>query len=208
MLIDLASAGSSWRDVYRLCVSFIHPRPIALVSSRSGDGALNLAPFSFYNMVCANPPVVMISTGLHRDRRPKDTCTNIVETREFVIATVVPQIAAQMAACAAELPRGGSEFDFSGLTPRPAARVKAMCVAESPVNIECTLRDVITIGEGPGSARMILGNIAAIHVADELIGPDGTCDPHRLQTVGRLGGKWYSNVADPYELEIPPVPGA
>lgn len=208
MLIELASTGQSWRDIYRLCLSFINPRPIALVSSRAADGSLNLAPYSFYNMVCANPPVVMVSTGLHRDRRPKDTYSNIMATREFVVATVVPTIARPMVACAAELPSGASEFEFSGLTPRPAARVGAMCVAESPVNMECTLRDVISIGEGPGSARMILGNIVAIHVADELIGADGACDPLRLRTVGRLGGKWYADAAEPYELEIPPAPGA
>lgn len=205
MTIDLTSGAHDWRDVYRLCLSFINPRPIALVSSVSAAGRVNLAPYSFYNMVCSNPPTVMISTGLRRDGRPKDTWTNVNQTREFVVATVVPRIARQMVDCAADLPYGDSEFAFSGLTPAAAQRVAAPLVAEAPVNIECTLRETLQIGDGPGSARLIFGEIRAIHVADEVLS-SGACDPHQLSTLGRLGGKWYCDVTTPYEMEIPPPP--
>ncbi|MGE0481520.1 MAG: flavin reductase family protein [Phycisphaerae bacterium] len=205
MYIDVTARRDDWREIYRLCISFINPRPIALVSTLGADGARNLAPFSFYNMVAANPPVVILGTGLHRDRRPKDTYVNIRDTREFVIATVTAEIARPMVAAATELPYGTSEWERAGLTPAPATRVRPALVRESPVNIECTLRKVETLGDGPGSAHVVFGDVVAIHVADELLGADGAIDPRRLRTVGRLGGKWYCTVTEPYEMEIPPA---
>ena len=206
MLVDVQSGQTSWRDLYRLCLGFVNPRPIALVSSLSPAGAANLAPFSWYNLVCANPPVVMFSTGLHRDGRPKDTLRNVTASREFVVATVAEGIAEQCVRCASELAYEQSEFDFSGLTPAPAKLVKAPLVRESPVNIECQVRDIVPIGSGPGSASVIFGNIVAIHVADWLLNADGLIDPHKLRTVGRLGGAEYVTVDDPYSLLIPEAP--
>lgn len=205
MYIDLGVAGRDYRDLYRLCISFITPRPIALVSTISREGRHNLAPFSFYNMVCANPPVVMFCPGLKRDLRPKDSFVNVEATREFVVATVDEPLAQRMVACAAELPHGESEFEFSGLTPTPATRVRPALVKESPVNLECTLRQIVAFGDGPGSSRVVFGDIAAIHVRDDLLTADGTVDPHRLRSVGRLGGQWYCNVTAPYEMAIPKV---
>jgi flavin reductase (DIM6/NTAB) family NADH-FMN oxidoreductase RutF len=96
-----------------------------------------------------------------------------------------------------------SEFDFSGLTPAPAQFVKAPLVRESPVNIECRVRDIVAIGSGPGSANVVFGNIVALHVADWLLNDDGLIDPHKLRTIGRLGGTEYVTVSDPYTLLIP-----
>ena len=205
MTIDVRAGERDYREVYRLCISFINPRPIALVSTVSPDGRHNLAPFSFYNMVCANPPVVMFSTGLRRDLRPKDTLLNVEATREFVVATADEPIAQKMVDCAADLAYGESEFAFSGLTPAPATRVRAALVREAPVNVECTLRQIVPIGDGPGSSRVVFGDIVTIHVRDDLLGPDGDIDPHRLRTVGRLGAQWYCTVTTPYELRIPKV---
>lgn len=202
MFIDLSASGVDWRDVYRLCIGFINPRPIALVSTVAPDGRRNLAPFSFYNMVSARPPVVMFSAGIHRDGRPKDTYRNVVATREFVIATATASFAQQMVDCSAELPYGQSEFEFAGLTPNPAQRVRPALVAESPVNIECVLREVLTISDQPGGAHAIFGEIVALHVADGLLRDAHTIDPQRLQTVGRLGGAYYTTVTDPYELHV------
>lgn len=205
MYIDVRADAWDYRDLYRLCISFVTPRPIALVATVSADGRTNLAPFSFYNMVCANPPVVMFCPGLKRDLRPKDSYVNVEATGEFVVATVDEPIAQRMVDCAADLPYGESEFALSGLTPAPARLVRAPLVKESPINLECTLREVVRIGEGPGSSRVVFGNIAAIHVRDDLLSGDGTVDPRRLRTVGRLGGQWYCNVTAPYEMAIPRV---
>jgi len=203
MHIDLRTTERSWIDVYRLCISFINPRPIALVSTVSPQGAQNLAPFSFYNMVSANPPVVMFCPGLRRDGAGKDTLRNVHATPEFVVATVTKDIARLMAACAADLPYGESEFDFSGLSPAPASRVRPPLVREAKVNIECALRQIVTTGDQPGSSSVVFGDVLAIHVADDVLDGAGLCDPHKLHTVGRLGGQYYADVQAPYELEIP-----
>lgn len=205
MFVDIESGQQSWRDVYRLCIGFINPRPIALVSTRSAAGVLNLAPYSFYNMVSGNPPVVLFCPTFRRTGGKKDTLANIVETKEFVIATVSAAIAERMNQCAADVPPEVSEFEFSGLTPAPATKVKPLLVRESPVNIECSLRQIVTTGDGPGAGNVVLGDILAIHVADEVLDREGTVDPHKLSTVGRLGGSYYCNVSAPYAMKIPTV---
>lgn len=205
MYLDIQAGQKPWRDVYKLCIGFINPRPIALVSTVSADGLRNLAPFSFYNMVSGNPPVVLFCPTFRRTGGSKDTLMNIKATGEFVIATVSAAIALPMNRCAAELPTGQSEFEFSGLTPVPASKVKPALVRESPVNMECRLRQIVTTGEGPGGGNVVFGDILAIHLADEILGTDGLVDPHKLSTVGRLGGAWYSNVTEPYEMHIPEV---
>lgn len=205
MYVDLQTGQKPWRDVYKLCIGVINPRPIALVSTCSPDGLLNLAPFSFYNMVSANPPVVIFSPTVNRHGGMKDTLRNILDTRQFVIATATADIARQMNACAATLPYGQSEFEFSGLTPTPATKVTPPLVKESPVNIECNLRELKTLGEGPGSGNVIFGDIVAMHVADDLLDDHGVPDPRKLTTVGRLGGAWYANASAPYEMQIPQV---
>lgn len=205
MFVDIERGQRSWRDVYRLCIGFINPRPIALVSSRSAAGVLNLAPYSFYNMVSGNPPVVLFCPTFRRTGGKKDTLANIIETKEFVIATVSAAIAERMNQCAADVPPEVSEFEFSGLTPAPATKVKPMLVRESPVNIECSLRQIVTTGDGPGGGNVVLGDILAIHVADEVLDREGMVDPHKLSTVGRLGGSYYCNVSEPYAMKIPTV---
>lgn len=206
MYVDVEQTDRPWRDVYRLCIGFINPRPIALVSSVSAGGLPNLAPFSFYNMVSANPPVVMFAPSFRRDGRPKDTLLNVRETGEFVVATVSQGIAGPTVASAAVLPREQSEFDFSGLTPIPATKVKPALVKEAAVNIECRLRQIITFADQPGAGNVIFGDVVAIHVAEWVLADDGLIDPHKLRTVGRLGGKWYADVLEPYELAIPGEP--
>ncbi len=205
MFLDVASGQTDWRDVYKLCIGFINPRPIALVSTIDAAGVANLAPFSFYNMVSGRPPVLMVCPSTRRDKTQKDTWRNIEESGEFVVAVVTESIAEPMVRCAADLPPGQSEFAFSGLTPQPARVVRAPLVRESPVNIECRLRQIVRFSTEPGAGCVIFGDIVALHVADWILGPDGAVDPHRLRTVGRLGGKWYCNVTEPYELDVPPA---
>lgn len=203
MYVDVLAGKLPWRDVYKLCIGFINPRPIALVATRGRDGSANLAPYSFYNMVCGNPPVVFVSCGMKRDGGLKDTLRNVEASGEFVVATVVPAIAERMVHCAAALPYGESEFAFAGLTPADATKVAAPLVAESPANIECTLREIKPIGSGPGSAHLLFGDVQAIHLDDAVLDDAGIPDPNKLATVGRLGGSWYADIRSPYEMKIP-----
>lgn len=200
MQIDLRNTEKSWRDMHRLYLSFVQPRPIAWVSTISRAGQLNLAPFSFYNMVSANPPVVLFSPALNRDGGPKDTLANIRETGEFVIATVTEHNAAAMNDTSTEWPRGVNEFEKARLTPIAATRVRPALVRESPVNIECRLREIIQLGTENGAGNVVLGDILVVHVDDGVLGPDGTCDPEKLLAVGRMGGHLYSKTRERFEL--------
>lgn len=205
MFIDLKAGNVAWSDVYKLFIGFITPRPIALVSSLSSNGIPNLAPFSWYNMVSANPPVVVVSTSVTRDKSAKDTLRNIEATREFAIATVTEAIAEPMTRCAASLPPEESEFEYSGLTAVPAKLIKPALVKESPINIECKLRDIIKFGDHVGAGNMIMGDIVALHVEEWVLAADGIIDSRKLRTLGRLGRDDYVTVMDPYEMKIPQV---
>jgi len=200
---EVGTPTDAEHSLYPLLIGFVNPRPIALVSTLSARGETNLAPFSFYNLVSSQPPVAMFAPATRPDGRPKDTLQNVRDTGEFVIATVSTAIASQAVKCAADLDPGESEFDFSALTPAPASHVKAPLVRESPVNIECTLREILTFGNGPGTGNAVFGDIRVLHVDDAILDERGRIDPHKLQTVGRLGGRWYCTVRDPYELRIP-----
>jgi flavin reductase (DIM6/NTAB) family NADH-FMN oxidoreductase RutF len=188
--------------MHRLYLSFVQPRPIALASTVNEAGAPNLAPFSFYNMLSANPPIVVFSPALNRHSQPKDTLANIRATREFVIATVTEPIAERMNICSTEFPPGESEFSKSGLTPLPAKKVRAMLVKESPVNIECQLHNIVSLGDGPGAGQAIFGQVLAVHVDDAvLLEGDMVCDPLKLRAVGRMGGSLYGRTTNPFMLE-------
>lgn len=202
MYIDLSNTEHSFRAMHRLYLSFVQPRPIAFVSSISDEGAVNLAPFSFYNMLSANPPVVVFSPALNRHSQPKDTLRNIMATKEFVIATVTESIAERMNICSTEFPHGVSEFEKSGLTHAPARRVRPPLVKESPVNIECRLRQVISLGDGPAAGQAVLGDVLAVHVDESVIVPgDMVCDPQKLRAVARMGGSLYCRSVDTFSLE-------
>lgn len=200
MRIDLSNTDKTWRDLHRLYLGFVQPRPIAWASTISRSGALNLAPFSFYNMVSANPPVVVFSPALNRAGDAKDTLRNIRETGEFVIATVTESNAAIMNDTSTEYPHGQSEFELAGLTPLPALRVKAMLVKESPVNIECTMRQIISLGHENGAGQVIFGDVRAIHIDDAMLDGSGLIDPDKLCAVGRMGGHGYTRTRDRFEL--------
>jgi flavin reductase (DIM6/NTAB) family NADH-FMN oxidoreductase RutF len=200
--IDLADTEHSWQALYKLYITFVQPRPIAFVSTIDAAGAPNLAPFSFYNMIGANPPVVIFCPSINRRGRKKDTLLNIETTREFVIATVTEPIVEQANICSTEFEYGVSEFEKSGLTPVPANKVRPFLVKESPVNIECRLRQVLSFGDKPGAAQAILGEVIAVHVDDAVLADGGlACDPAKLRTVGRMGGSLYARTTDRFSLE-------
>lgn len=202
MYIDLTQSRHSGSVLYQLLASFVHPRPIALVSTVNADGVLNLAPFSFYNLLSANPPVVVFSPALNRDGGKKDTLGNIETTREFAIATVNQPMAEKMNICSVEFSPGTSEFEKSGLTPKPASKIRPALVVESPANLECTLRQILYLGEGPGAGVAVLGDIVAVHVADEvMVSGELQCDPAKLQTIGRMGSSFYTRTTDRFSLE-------
>jgi flavin reductase (DIM6/NTAB) family NADH-FMN oxidoreductase RutF len=206
LIIDIAAGERDWRSLYPLLLTTVTPRPIALVSSESADGQRNLAPFSWFNLVSANPPVLMFCPSVRRDGKDKDTFANIEAVREFVVALVTEAIAEPMARCATLLPPGSDEFEFSGLTPIGATQVKPPLVSDSPVNFECKLREVMSFGDEPGNGRVVLGDVVALHIADWLLDDDGLVVQERLRTVGRLGRDQYTTVQEAYSLRVPAPP--
>lgn len=189
------------RDRHRWMVSSIIPRPIAFVSTISPNGVTNLAPFSYFNGVSSDPPVVTIAVTWRRSGE-KDTLRNIEATGELVINIVTENIAAQMNTTSGDYPYEVSEFELAGLTPLPSQLVKPPRVAESPVHFECRLLQVVRVGE-PATA-IVLAEIVLVH-ADESVLTNGAPDPHKLQPVARLGGNLYSTLGDLFEMERPKV---
>lgn len=189
----------------RVLTGVVVPRPIAFVSSISADGLINLAPYSFFNVVAYDPPTLIFSSSRHAPNKQKDTLANIESTGEYVINVVVDDIAEAMNRTAAEFPADVSEFDIAGLTPVPSTLVKPPRVAESPVNMECRLQQVISIGQGRHQHGLVIGQIVLMHVRDDLI--DGHRINHqRLQPTGRLAGNMYCHTADIFEMTRPVYP--
>ncbi len=203
MYLELADHDARWADVYRLAITFVVPRPIGWVSTVSPDGRRNLAPFSFYNMVSGNPPVVIFCPALRRDGQPKDSLRNVEQTGQFVVATATEALAQQMNDSSVDAPYGVDEFELVGLTPAPARLVRPALVAESPVNIECTLIEVKRFGDFAGAGQVFFGRVVAIHVNDDVLAPDGLVDPARLRALGRMGRLTYCRTTDTFDLPRP-----
>ena len=182
------------KDLYFLLNSVIVPRPIAWVASRSASGVDNLAPHSFCTIASTNPATIAFtSVG------DKDSVRNIRETRDFVVNIVSHALVEQMNLTSAGAPPNVSEFDISGVTRLAAERVNSFRVAEAPVAIECVLDQIIEIG----TDRMILGTVAAIHIADALRDDRDRVDPAKLDAVARMGGATYSTTRDRFDLARP-----
>ncbi|MCB9850856.1 MAG: flavin reductase family protein [Phycisphaerales bacterium] len=205
MYIDIAQPDRGWQDIYRLCITFVNPRPIGFISTISADGVRNLAPFSFFNMVNANPPVVIFCAGRTRDGGKKDSLVNVEDTREFVVAVVTAPMAEAMNQSSASYPPDVDEFSAAGFTPKPATIVQPALVAESPVNCECVLDRIVDYGDHPGASAVVFGRIVTIHVNDEYLADDGLLDPEKLQTIGRMGRGTYARTTDRFDLPRPEI---
>jgi flavin reductase (DIM6/NTAB) family NADH-FMN oxidoreductase RutF len=190
------------KNLYKIIIGCIVPRPIGWVSTQDTAGLNNLAPFSFFNGVSSNPPALMVSIAA-RPTRPdgyKDTLRNILELREFVVNIVSEATAAAMDKTAQEYPPEVDEFQVAGLTPAPSVVVRPPRVAEAPASFECVLHDTMQLGEGPGSNTLVVGIINHVFVRDDIINERGHIDIRRLQPVGRLAGKSYCTIRDIFEL--------
>ena len=186
----------------RVLTGVVVPRPIAFVSTVSLDGVVNLAPYSFFNAVSYDPPTIVFSSSRNAGYKSKDTLRNIEETGEFVVNIVVDAIAEAMNKTSAEFPEDVDEFEIAGLTPAPSETVKAPRVAESPVNMECKLEQVVPIGTGAGAHGLVIGTILLMHVRDDII--DGhRINQEKLMATGRMAGNMYCHTGDRFEMVRP-----
>jgi flavin reductase (DIM6/NTAB) family NADH-FMN oxidoreductase RutF len=202
MIIDPSHEAP--QNIYKLLIGTVIPRPIAFVSSLSAEGLPNLAPFSFFTVVSANPPVICFSPMVRSsDGHQKDTLRNIEATGEFVVNIVSEDFAAPMNLCAPEYPPDVNEFEVSGLTPIPSGLIKPARVKESRVQMECRLRQVVHIGDQPLSGSLVIGDVLRFHVADELEMDNFRIDPAHLHAIGRMGGPTYARTTDLFDLQRP-----
>lgn len=193
-------------NIYKLMTGIIVPRPIAFVSTVNAEGARNLAAFSFFTAVSANPPVVCFSPMVRgSDGSRKDTLNNIEATGEFVINIVSESFAAQMNETSPEFPPQVDEFAVSGLTPTPSEMVRPPRVAESRVNLECRLLQVVHVSPKPLGGSLVLGEVLCFHVDDQLF-DNFRIDPDGLGAVGRMGGPTYTRTKDRFDMARPGLP--
>lgn len=173
----------------------IAPRPICFVSTIDKAGNVNLSPFSFFNMFSTNPPVCVFSPARRvRDNTTKHSLENVLEVKECVINIVNYEMVRQTSLASVEYPRGVNEFVKAGFTELKSELVKPPRVAESPVQMECIVKQVIPLGENAGAGNLVLAEIKRIHIREEILDDNGKIDQAKIDLVARLGGDWYCRV--------------
>jgi flavin reductase (DIM6/NTAB) family NADH-FMN oxidoreductase RutF len=193
-------------NVYKLLIGAVVPRPIAFVSTVSADGIRNLAPFSFFTVASANPPVVCFCPMIRgSDAGRKDTLHNIEATSEFVVNIVSEDFAGQMNACSAEFAPEVDEFEISGLTPIPSELVRPPRVGESRFSMECRLTEIVHVSPKPLGGSVVLGEVVRFHIHESVF-DDFRIDPDKLLAIGRMGGAGYTRTTDRFEMARPAVP--
>ena len=199
--MELDLEGKHAGRAYSLLVSLVTPRPIAWVTTLGPDGVVNAAPFSFFNALGADPPIVGFCPGDRDDGTPKDTARNVRLSHEFVVNLVDESVAEAMNKTAATLPYGVSELASAGLTTKPSSVVRAPRIAEAPASLECVEWGTLQIGGN----RLVIGLVKRMHVRDELYDPE----TQRIRTenfhvVGRMAGPhWYCRTRDRFEMVRP-----
>lgn len=201
-MISIDPNSNSERDNYKLLIGSIIPRPIAFVTSVSKDGVLNGAPFSYFNIVTSNPP--MISLAIQRaEGRQKDTARNILEAKEFVIHIVDEENVEKVNKTAANLPPDQSEIELAELNPVDSLKVSVPGVKEAKIRMECRLEQALKLGgtDQPG-CDFIIGKVVHFHIADDIFN-QGKIDPRGLAAVSRLAGQDYAKVGEIFTIERP-----
>ncbi|WHY64548.1 flavin reductase family protein [Neobacillus sp. SuZ13] len=201
-MLSIDPATMSERENYKFLIGSIIPRPIAFVTTISKDGVLNGAPFSYFNIVSSNPP--MISLSIQRSAgRQKDTARNIIESKEFVIHIVDELNVEKINKTAANLPPDQSEIDLAKLTPIDSVKISVPGVKEAKIRMECILEHSLELGglDTPG-CEFIIGKVVQFHVENDIY-ENGRIDPRGLAAVSRLAGNNYAKIGEIFEIERP-----
>ena len=196
-------------QLHQYLIGSVGPRPICFSSTVYANGVPNLAPFSFFNVFSANPPILVFApNNSGRTGEPKHTLLNVKEVPEVVINVVTEAMVEQMNVAAAPWDRGVSEFEKAGFTPLKSDLVKPFRVAESPSQIECKVLEVKEMGVGGGAGNLVICQVVRIHIKEEVLNEEQKIDQRKMKLVGRLGGSWYSktNEAALFELAQPMSP--
>jgi flavin reductase (DIM6/NTAB) family NADH-FMN oxidoreductase RutF len=209
--MNVSPSDLSHSELYSLVLNSVAPRPIAWVSTVSASGDLNLAPFSFFNAVCVDPPLLAFAPGLRQPKHAKgghgeakDTLRNVRETREFVVNIVTYELREAMNLTSGEYDASVDEFELAKLTPQPSTIVRPPRVTESPVSFECRLHQILDFSSRPTSSSLVIGQVVSIHVSDAHL-KDGKLDRNSLDLIGRMGGLQYARTTQRFEMVRPKV---
>jgi|HubBroStandDraft_1064217.scaffolds.fasta_scaffold50708_2 flavin reductase (DIM6/NTAB) family NADH-FMN oxidoreductase RutF len=209
--MDVTPSQIPHRELYNILISAVVPRPIAWVSSLSASGQPNLAPFSFFNAVCAKPPLLVFAPGMRVPKKreaaagePKDTLRNVRETGEFVINMVPFELAEAMNLTSGDYDATINEFEVAGVSSAPSKVVRVPRVAESPVSFECKVYQILDFNPGPEGGSLVIGEIVSVHIDDRHL-KEGRIDRNSLDLIGRMGGMQYTRTTQRFEMVRPKV---
>jgi flavin reductase (DIM6/NTAB) family NADH-FMN oxidoreductase RutF len=203
MFVDPRTAENLNRAIFNAIVA---PRPIGWISSQSLDGAVNLAPFSHFNIVSTAPPVILFSCNTPADRAEKDTLANVRATGEFVFNLATYALREAVNKTSTPAPHGADEFELAGLEKAASVNVKPPRVAASPANLECTLLRIVTIEpDRPGDtpSHVVFGRVVGLHMHDDFVTAAGRFDTAKAQPLTRLGGIQYAPPGAIFEMQQP-----
>ncbi|WP_295792578.1 flavin reductase family protein [Mucilaginibacter sp.] len=194
-MLTLKTSDLSPVEIQGLLNCAVAPRPICFASTIDKEGNINLSPFSYFNVFSVNPPVCVFSPSRRvRDNTTKHTLENIKEVPECVINIVNYDMVQQASLASVEYPKGINEFIKAGFTMLPSDLVKPPRVAESPVQLECIVKDIISLGDSAGAGNLVIAEVKLIHVDEAILDPYGKIDQAKIDLVARLGGDWYCRV--------------
>jgi flavin reductase (DIM6/NTAB) family NADH-FMN oxidoreductase RutF len=207
----ISPSDISHSELYGILLNSVAPRPIAWVSTVSASGQPNLAPFSFFNCVCVDPPLLAFAPGHRMPKQPevrhgeaKDTLRNIRETREFVVNIVTYELGEAMNVTSGEYDASVNEFELAKVTPEPSKIVRPPRVGESPVSFECKLHQILDFSSAPTSSSLVIGQVVSIHMNDAHM-KGGKLDRNSLDLIGRMGGMQYTRTTQRFEMVRPKV---
>jgi flavin reductase (DIM6/NTAB) family NADH-FMN oxidoreductase RutF len=201
LVIDPKETKTSILHSYLL--GAVAPRPIAFASTIDKEGNPNLSPFSFFNVFSANPPIAIFSPARKgKDNTTKHTFENVKEVDEVVINVVSYGMVQQMSLSSTEYPKGTNEFIKAGFTPEASVKIKPFRVKESPVQMECKVKQIIALGNSGGAGNLVICEIILIHISEQVLDEHKMIDPHKIDLVARLGGNWYSRASGSSLFEV------
>lgn len=209
--MNVSPSDLSHSELYGTLLNSVAPRPIAWVSTVSALGDRNLAPFSFFNVVCVDPPLLAFAPGLRRPKSTqmthgdaKDTLRNVRETREFVVNIVTYELREAMNLTSGEYDPSVDEFELAKLTPEPSRIVRPPRVGESPVSFECKLHQILDFSPAPTGSSLVIGEIVSIYINDAHL-KNGNLDRNSLDLIGRMGGAQYTRTTQRFEMIRPKI---
>ena len=193
LMISISPKDISTGQLHGYLLGAVSPRPIAFASTVDVDGRVNLSPFSFFNVFSAKPPIMVFSPARRvRNNTTKHTLENVLATQEVVINIVSYDMVQQMSLSSTEYSEGVNEFEKAGLTEVASHVVQPPRVGESPVQFECKVNDVISLGAEGGAGNLIIAEVVKLHINENILDESGRIDAVRLDAVARMGGNWYN----------------